>query len=537
MRDDPRAAPGTGRRCRALQLTLLAAVVACGPSGDRSGTATESVITILYGADERLFGPYWSTESWFVMFLPLASIDENGETVGRLARSWEATDDFRTWTFHLRPGVLWHDGVPVTAHDVQFSIELAAHPAVLFDDAWVDLDSMVVADDTTITMFYGRPKDARNTWMVYWPKHHLEQLDPRQFLNWDFWKQPVGNGPFRYVRHVPATMVEVEANPDFYAGRPALDRVVFKFGGAGSMTELLSGNADVLTWVNQAELMKLSTDTQFVVSHFLWPGIPWLQSIFWNHSHPVLGDAVVRRAITHAIDRRGLLEFLNLPTDLQLTDVPFTGRQYRTSELAPPLPYDPDLARTLLAAAGWRDEDADGVRERDGRALAFTLLTRGGSSSDSGDQIAVLIQANLREVGIRMDVQTIGNAVLRNRSRTGEYDAALLSFYNALDGYLRLLGVSRNGGPDDDRGRIPGYENPGAARLLMTAQETADPVVIDSLYRLTWPSWSEDLPITFLFPTVQTYVLDRRIRGLTSPFGGDPVTFLDRLWLDDGPER
>ncbi|MFQ5690959.1 MAG: ABC transporter substrate-binding protein, partial [Gemmatimonadota bacterium] len=144
------------------------AALGCDRSPDHSG-ARGSTITVLYDADERLFGPYWSMPSWFLMFLPLATYDESGHIVGRLARSWEHSSDYRTWTFHLRTNARWHDGEPVTAADIKFSIELAAHPHILFDDAWHGVDSIAVRDDSTLTIFYGRPRDARDTWNVYWP--------------------------------------------------------------------------------------------------------------------------------------------------------------------------------------------------------------------------------------------------------------------------------------------------------------------------------------------------------------------------------
>lgn len=77
-----------------------------------SGPAT---LTILHRADERLFGPCLSMDSWFLMFLPLVTYGEDGEVIGRLARSWEHADHHRTWTFHLRSDVGWHDGRPTTA--------------------------------------------------------------------------------------------------------------------------------------------------------------------------------------------------------------------------------------------------------------------------------------------------------------------------------------------------------------------------------------------------------------------------------------
>ena len=250
----PRLASGAG----IAAIVSAVAVAGCHGPGDAE-EASAATFTVLYNADERLFGPYWSVEAWFLMFLPLATWDESGEVVGRLARSWEHSRDYRTWTFHLRPDVRWHDGVPVTAHDVKWSIELAGNPEVLYDDPWHDVDSIRVRNDTTLTIFYGRPKDARNTWMVYWPRHLLEGLDPAQFYQWDFWIQPVGDGPYRYVRHVPKTMVELEANAEFYAGKPAIDRVVIKFGGDNGITELLSGNVDAIAWANPTDGTRTET--------------------------------------------------------------------------------------------------------------------------------------------------------------------------------------------------------------------------------------------------------------------------------------
>lgn len=512
-------------------LSLPATGAGCADGRDR-GEPAGTTLTILYAADERLFGPYWSMDSWFLMFLPLATYDEHGEAVGRLARSWKASDDLRSWTFYLRSDVRWHDGQPTTAHDVKFSIELAGHPEILFDDPWHDVDSIAVRDDTTLTIYYGRPKDARNTWMVYWPKHLLEALHPAEFYGWDFWTRPVGNGPLRYVRHVPKTMVELEANPDHYTGRPAIDRVIMKFGSHG-LTELLSGNVDVAE-VNPAELPKLAADPHLQAYYQILPDVAWLSALVWNHRHPALGDARMRRALTHAIDRRELLRLLNLPEDLLLSDGLFTPRQYHRSEVPPALEHDPARAARLLEEAGWRDGDGDGVRERDGAVLRFTLLL---VSEGSGRQIGVYVQAAFRRVGVAMEIQPLDIQVLRQRVRTGAFDAVLFPFFNHLDGHLDWLGGGAGyGGASVVAAGIPGYENAEVTRLLWSVKQTADAEAVDSIYRKLAPLLLEELPLTFLVPQVGVIAAHRRVKGLESPFRADPMRYVERLWIEEEKE-
>jgi peptide/nickel transport system substrate-binding protein len=527
----------SGRRA-SVAFALIVALACGGPepgSPVADGEHASSKVTLLIEADERLFGPYWSIDAWFLMFLPLATYDADGEITARLARSWERSEDGRVWTLHLRSDVRWHDGIPVTARDVEFSIDLAGHPDVLFDNAWYDVDSMSVRNDTTLTIFYGRPRDARDTWIVYWPKHLLEGLDPAEFYNWDFWTEPVGNGPYRYVRHIPQTMVELEANPDFYAGEPTIDELVIQFGGGNGIIEILSGNVDILTNVNSTDLPKIAADPRFEVHHFMFPEIPWLLTIRWNHERPGLDDARVRQALTHAIDRRELSALLNLPGDVRLVDVPFTGRQYRRSELPPPLAFDQELARRLLDEAGWTDEDGDGVREKAGSPFEFeAIVVQGGYES----QAAVYVQEALGEVGVQMHVQTLQNNVLRARVGEGDFDAVFTPLFNHVDGHLGLLGggsiyESVGAGPAG----IPGYRNPDVTRLLLSAKETVDPASIDSIYRALWPFIQADLPITVLHPQAQTYVVHRRIQGLEGPFRSDPIRFMEFLRVEEPPQN
>ncbi len=337
---------------------LCVAGLGCGPGGDRAG-ADVSTLTVLYPGEERILGPYWDMPAKFLMFLPLVAYDEEGELEGRLAKRWEHSADYRTWTIHLRPDVLWHDGVPFTAQDVKYTLDMKKNPDVLA--VAPDAYSVAVLDDSTLTITDNtgvgiNPLDA---WMVYYPRHLLKDLDPGELASWDFWTHPVGNGPYRYVRHVPKTMMEFEANPDYYAGRPRIDRLILKFGES-SVAELLSGNVDVGGWVIPSEALKLAQDDRFRV---YWEDSGTPRAILWKASHRLFRDVRVRRALTHAINRRELHQVLNLPEGPHRLRRALDGASIPTSRAASTLALRP---RSRAKAAGRGRLGGCGRRRRAG---------------------------------------------------------------------------------------------------------------------------------------------------------------------------
>lgn len=472
-----------------------------------------STVTILYEGDERVVG--WHGR--FVMFLPLVSYNENLELEGRLAERWEHSPDYRQWTLHLRTDVKWHDGVSFTAHDVKFSMELHEYyyPPALFE-------GITVLDDSTVTIRYTRPSDALDWWAVIHPKHLLEDLDYEEYWDWEFWQHPVGNGPYRYVRHVPNTMIELEANPDYYRGKPRIERVVLKFGGSEPLPELLSGNVDVITYVNRADILQLKADPRFRIYNHLYT-VDWLDVVFWNHRDQLFREPDVRRALTLAINRRELRQVLNLPADLPTFDVLFTARQYRAGKLPEPVPYDPAAAKRLLQEAGWNDEDGDGVRERAGKQFRFEMIVRAG---DELEHAAVYVQSQLRLVGIDMKVQVLDVSVVREKLRAGDFQATVHRLGNQASGdtgHLAWFG-------EDSR---IGWHNPRVAELLQAAELAIDPDERDRIYRELMPIFQAELPTTFLEPQIETFVAHRRLRGLSSPFWANPLQNMDYLWLED----
>jgi len=478
-----------------------------------------SKVTSEYIGDERIFFlDYNGMPAAYLIFLPLVALvgDEYGEPQPVLAEHWEHSEDYKVWKFRLRKNVRWHDGEPVTAHDIKFTMDIRQNHELTGSEE--EFYSVEVLDDYNWTVTHKKPFSGLDTYNVYYPKHLLEHLDPKDFYNWDFWAKPVGNGPYRYVRHVPKTMVEVEANPDYYKGKPRIERVVLKFAQHTSLTELLSGNVDALNFVERDILLKLKKDERFREYH------RWgtrMQTILWNHSNPLFSNREIRKALTMAINRPELAEVLNYPEDVPLLDVMITRNLFVNGQFPEALHYNPELAREQLNKMGWTDSDRNGILDKGGMEFRFTTI-----ANSSHRKMAVYIQDQFRKIGVRMEIQILETVTVWNQLNAGEFEAAISEFENPE---LQSIGHTWYFKEDSPLG----YSNPQMIRLLNTLEITIDPDKRDSIMIEIIPICEMDMPITILAPEVQTFVVHKRIKGLSSPYRAAPVWFMADLWIEE----
>ncbi len=498
---------------------LLALVSNSCKNNTKSDIQNLSKVTVLYEGDERIFfQDYWGMEASFMMFLPLAKRAgswSGDKLIGMLAKNWEHSEDYREWTIHLRKNIRWHDGVAVTAHDIKFTIDLRNQSySNLFRSV-----SVQVVDDYKLVFSSKNPFNGLDIYNVYYPKHLLKDLDPEDFFNWDFWTEPIGNGPYRYVRHVPQTMIEVESNPDYFLEEPKIKHVVLKFAKDMSLIELISGNVDILPSASRDFLIKLDGDERF--ESYYWTG-SWVHSIYWNHNNPLFENKRIRKALTMAINRKELIQVLNYPEGLPIIDALVTKRQLKNNLYPEPIPYDPEKAIQILEEEGWLLTEGEDVRERNGNKFQFTILFNDSNS------LILYVQDQFRRIGIQMEIQTLDDSVILQRLYSGEYDDALC--WNA---FLTPVNI-----PTFDHYKVYGhtstfgYNNPQMDSLLQIADTTIDPEKLDSLYTQIGTIFNEDIPMTFLFQQVQTYIVKRKIKGLKSPMA-DPTYNMEHLWIDE----
>lgn len=496
---------------------LATAVAGCRqfPRADARG----STVIVAYPREKNM-DPENDEVPKFLVFLPLLTENGEGELEGSLAERWEHSPDYHEWTFHLRRGVRWHDGTPVTAHDVKFTIKLLTDVLEFGPGA---IESVTVLDDSAVTIRYSTAYTTSTlTWEVCYPKHLLEHLDPKHVTEWDFWKHPVGNGPYRFLRYVPQTLTEFAANADYFRGKPRIDRVILKYSGKAGLTELLSGDVDVVLDAAPAQVPGLAADPRFRAYHGFTGIGSATYTIFWQNAHPFFRDPRVRLALTLAINRRELIQLLNLPESVPVVDGPYTRRQLRRGGLPEPLPYDPQQAAALLDAAGYRALDGDGVRGREGTPFRFALLVWPGWP---WSEIAVYLREQFRRVGVFMDIRTVDRRLVNREVAQGRFEA-VLGVTSWTANLQSLLGGSNK----------IGYHNAAVTTLLTQLPLAMDPAEEDRLRSDLAQVLRAEVPATFLFPRVETVFAHRRIRGLSTPWRADPLRLMGDLWIDDRGE-
>ncbi|HBG97664.1 MAG TPA: ABC transporter substrate-binding protein, partial [Rhodobacteraceae bacterium] len=288
------------------------------------------------------------------LFEGLTRFREDGSIAPGLAESWEVSEDGRSYTFHLRDGVRFHDGTAFDAGDVVFSLDRARGPdstnaqKALFDG----IEAVTALDPGTVRVDLGAP-DSGFLWALAWGDAVIlapETADAAATA-------PVGTGPFRFDRWVRGDRVELARNDAYWGAPVALDRAVFRFisDPTAAYAALLAGDIDAFPNVPAPEtLMQFKADPHFQVTVGLTEGETILAI---NNARPPLDDIRVRRAIAHAIDRQALIDgaLYGYGTPIGSHFAPHHPAYVDLTGLSA---YDPDAARSLLAEAGF----ADGLR-------------------------------------------------------------------------------------------------------------------------------------------------------------------------------
>jgi peptide/nickel transport system substrate-binding protein len=486
-------------------LALLASlsVGAC-RAGDNGGGLAESVPEAERYGGTAVVGAYGDLQSMNgltssdynansiqrdLLFMPLVKYDENRELVPWLAERWEAVQvspDSIEVTWYLRRDIRWHDGQPTTAHDVVFTFDRMVDPRTAFPNhermARYSRNAQLV-DDYTVRMRLSPHSEYLDIWYFtpIMPRHILGDVPPDQLLQHPFQHEPVGNGPFRFVRRVPGQEWIFEANPDFtqaLGGRPYLDRVVWRYIPEMTtlLTELLTGRIDLYVSPNpnQAEQIRNASGVRLIDS----PSRQWNYFAF-NTRRPQFQDARVRRAIGMAINRQQIVDALVFGYgDVGRSTVTPAHWSYDADDAQTMLPHDPEQARRLLAEAGWTPGPDGMLRNAEGTQLRFTPITNAGN--DLRRDILEIMQAQLRPLGIVVEPRqlewTTFIATLQDRRRN--FDALVGGWVDYFQKDDTNILHSRNlEGPY----QYVGYSNPRVDALLdqlivITDRQQAEPL-------------------------------------------------------------
>lgn len=503
-----------------------------GEAPDTGGTAVVALGQDIDVANGLLSGERYSQEINALLFLPLLRYDEKLNMAPLLAESWQFEGD-TALVMKLRRDVKWQDGVPTTAHDVEFTYRYGVNPETGYPngDYWVGWNRAQVIDSFTIRFsITPQPEPLANlAWIPIMPKHLLEKIKPADLNEAPFNQKPVGNGPLKFVEYRPNDRWIFEANRDYpkaLGGRPYLDRVVFRIipDETAQEAELTTGNVDLITRVRAERFAALDANPQ--IRGIDQPGRQY-GFIGWNTRRPPLDDARVRRALTMGIDREKLIKVLRGGRG-QVAVGPVPPFHWSYDESIRPLPFSVDSARALLAGAGIRDSNGDGVLELP-NGSPFEIELKLPANNPFNRDMAEMIRSDLATLGVRVEtVPTEFSTMIQDvTSRERKFQAVLMAW---ITDFRLVIHDNFHSRAIDNPFQFASYRNAEVDSLLDRLQTTVSREDAMPLWRRLQTVMRDEQPWSFLYSYSTLYAARERLKGADMDIRGAFVN-LPKWWI------
>jgi peptide/nickel transport system substrate-binding protein len=456
-----------------------------------------------------------------------------------LADSWEIGPDGVTYTFHLNKDARWHDGIDVTAEDVQFSFDALANPDVgsTYTGSFVEsVESWRVIDEDTFEMVAKEPLFTFLYDLVAYivPKHIWENVPVTE------WRtdpgatgadpsRVIGSGPFKFQEWRQGESVTVVRNADYYGKVPYLDAYTMLVwpDQTAVVNALLNGEVDAAV-LEPADIAAVEGTPGIAVTHYPTRGFTYYTFNLNADVTTRWQDERMRQAFLYALDRESIVNDILLGyAEVAQGTQPVISYAYAPEDISTRYDYDPDRARELLAEAGWTDTDGDGVLDKDGEPLAFELLYRSGSPTY--DQMVAYMQDAWRDVGIDMTPRALEFPALIEAITTNlDWDAVLIGFlWDATFIQDIMFGCAQyQVGFNDMK-----YCNPEVDEINALAQRTFDEEARRQLLIQATNIINDELPISVLHFSQEHAAYVDTLRNYIPSTWGVPLEY---VWIDQG---
>lgn len=457
-----------------------------------------------------------------LIFSGLIRFDERGLPRPELAESWGTSSDGTIYNFTLRSNAVWHDGTPVTADDVIFTIDLIKSNGSLFPQDVKDLWSQIEVkrmNDQNIKFTLPEPYAPFLDYVTFGilPKHLLEGTPADQLQNAEFNLKPIGTGPYKFdhllVEGGQIRGVVLNLNEKYYLDKPFIPQVVFRYypDSTSAFDAYQQGEVLGISQVTLDTLPKALSDANLSVHT---SRLPQIGIVFLNQNNPTVAffqDAKVRRALLMGVNRNAIISKY-MGGQAIVADSPILPGSWAYYEGIEHIQYDPEAAAELLMGEGYVIPAAGGeVRAKDGQPLAFTLAHPDDALHT---QIAQAIQANWARIGVQVDLLPV------------PYDRLVAEFLTPRNYQAVLADLTMSRTPDPDpypfwhQAEATGgqnysqWDNRIASEYLEEARTQTDFTVRTRLYHNFQVIFEQELPSLLLYYPVYSYAVDGQVQGV-----------------------
>jgi peptide/nickel transport system substrate-binding protein len=456
-----------------------------------------------------------------LIFSSLVEFDASGFPQPDLAETWSYTSDGTRFTFSLRQNAYWHDGTPVTAQDVAFTISLMKSGHDLIPDDLSKFWSEVQVDVVSDTVIEFALPEAFAPFIDYLsfqvlPAHLLGNLTMDQLVDHPFNLAPVGSGPYKFskflVKDGVVTGVDLLANGDYYGGKPYIDEVVFQYfpSEAEAWAAYQAGEVDGIAAISDDILPEVLAEPTLNLYSSRMPRLSIVFLNLKNPAKPFLQQAEFRQALMLAINRQAILDNLLLGQGILAAGPILPGNWAYYPDLGS-YSYDPDSAAQRIAALGFMRDEAGVLVTSEGVEVRLVLVV---PQDVLHQQIAEQIKQGWEAVGVTVDLLVEPHDQVVARLEAHDYDAALvdidLSGTPDPDPYPFWAQSQAQGGQNYSQ-----WSNRAASEYLEQARVTNDYELRTKLYRNFQILYHEEMPSLPLFYPVYNYGIRNTVYGVT----------------------
>ncbi|MDD2716020.1 MAG: ABC transporter substrate-binding protein [Candidatus Wallbacteria bacterium] len=460
-----------------------------------------------------------SQDVFILIFELLLPWEAGSGTTKGLTESWEVSADGMECILHLRKNVKWHDGVEFTADDVGFTYEFIMNPESvnlyrpLFN---LSLKTLEIIDPYTVRAKFvsNSPRNLASLSFYILPKHILENKTVKSD---DFFQHPIGTGPFSFSRWESDEQIVLDAFKEYYRGRPFLDHLVLKIVPDDSAAFLMMLRDELdLKRLTPDQYLKQANSDEFR-SHFNVHAFPTncrYYALWYDLTSAFLKDRKIRQALAEAIDLQEIINQVFHGFGRTITGT-FIFADWAYDKSIRPYPYDPGSAAKILAEAGWKDGNGDGILERDGLQFSLELVTILGDPINRF--IAEMVSEYWKAVGIKTRVSIQG--------REKESPVIVGSCLLDEDQYLwhsSQIPTKENGFSGCN---VVSYANQEVDRLLDLKRVTSDRESLAAIYHKLQAIMYEDQPVMFICAPDDLWAVNKRFRGVTRKQDGVEIDY------------